>query len=295
LDFGSTHSLSAPITLIGAPFHLGAQGVGMGAGPLRLLDEAALPAALRARGLAFELRWLDAPAESGHEIERVFELDRTLAQIAAEARERDRLPVIVSGNCNVCLAAIAGLERAGIVWLDAHPDFNTPDTTPSGFFDGMGLAAATGACWNTLVATIPGFAPVPEERVVLAGVRDIDPGEASRLDSSAVAVIEGGAGPGNFDLEALEAAAASLGERIAELYVHVDLDVIDPSHGSANEYATPGGLAPDEVRAAVRAAADAADVQAISFTAYDPAYDPDARFQATAVELIAATLADLAT
>jgi arginase len=70
-----------------------------------------------------------------------------------------RLPVIVAGNCNVGLGAIGGIDapRLGIVWLDAHPDFHTPETTDSGFIDGMGLAAATGACWKTLCNSIPGF------------------------------------------------------------------------------------------------------------------------------------------
>ncbi|MQA73272.1 MAG: hypothetical protein GEU88_02785 [Solirubrobacterales bacterium] len=284
-----------PIALIGAPFHLGHRGLGMGAGPLRLLDDGAVPAELAATGVEADLDWLADPSEPGDEIGRVFELNRRLAGAVAEALAAGRLPVIVAGNCSVCLGAVAGaaVERLGILWLDAHPDFHTPETTESGFLDGTGLAAATGACWRALCESIPGFAPVPEERVVLAGVRDIDGGEADRLARGEVTVIEGGGGPGSFAAPALERALDVLCERAEGLYVHVDLDVIDPSFGSANEYAAPGGLSPDEVRATIAAAAERAPVRAISFTAYDPSGDPEGRFAATAVELICSSLTAL--
>ncbi|HEX5954748.1 MAG TPA: arginase family protein, partial [Solirubrobacterales bacterium] len=111
----------------------------------------------------------------------------------AEAMSDGRLPVLVAGNCIVSLGAIGGVAggTVGILWLDAHPDFHTPETTPTGFLDGTGLAAATGACWHVLCSRIPGFAPVAEDHVVLAGVRDIDPGESERLEAEL-----GGGGPG---------------------------------------------------------------------------------------------------
>jgi arginase len=268
----------------------------MGAGPLALLADDAVPARLTAAGVDVETTWLDELAEPEHETGRVFELDRRLSQVVADVRASGRLPAIFAGNCIACLGAVGGIAEArlGILWLDAHPDFHTPETTASGFLDGTGLAAATGACWRTLCASIPGFAPVAEEDVVLAGVRDIDPGEAERLRRGAVTAVRGGREPGRFDVDAVDRAVAGLAVRVAGLYLHLDLDVIDPRFGSANEYATPGGLTPDEVLTVATAAHDRIPVHALSFTAYDPSADGDGRFADTAIELAASLLAELA-
>jgi arginase len=267
----------------------------MGAGPLRLLADDRVPAELSAAGLEAAVAWLDEPSEPEHETGRTFELDRQVSRRVAEAMGHDRLPVLVAGNCIVSLGAIAGIAggTVGILWLDAHPDFHTPETTPTGFLDGTGLAAATGACWHALCSTIPGFAPVAEDHVVLAGVRDIDPGESERLEASSVMVVAGGAGPGRFAADELKRAMAGIATGIDALYLHIDLDVIDPGFGIANAYATPGGLSPDEVLSAAIAAGGQVPVRAVSFTAYDPSYDGDGRFADTATDLIVAVLTAL--
>jgi len=280
------------LTLIGVPFHLGARGVGMGGGPLELLAAGAVSDALRGAGHDVEIVWLDDPSET-HEVGRVFELNRALAGLVGTARESARLPLIVSGNCNVCLGAIGGLDspRSGIVWLDAHPDFHTPETTDSGFLDGMGLATAIGACWSTLSRSIPGFGPVRERNTVLIGVRDIDPSERERLDRSEIAVIEGGAGPGSLELAELEREVGAVAGHVDGVYLHLDFDSIDPGLGRANEYAADGGLGIEDVRATVSAVAARTAILAASFTAYNPDLDPDRRFRATAIELVATVVA----
>src|SRR5207248_2334039 len=102
-------------------------------------------------------------------------------------------------------------------------------------------------CWQTLCATVPGFSPLREDRVVLAGVRDVEAGERQRLDRSAIHLVD----PRDVrrlpeQVDRLEAKRVSL---------HVDLDVLDPAHGRANEYAVAPGITPDELIAAVRAVA----------------------------------------
>ena len=275
------------LTLISVPFHLGVRGVGMGGGPLALLDEGALPARLRVAGHDVEMAEVGEPSGES-EIARVFEIDCELAEAISGARARGQDPLIISGNCNVCLGAIggAGGERLGIVWLDAHPDFHTPETTDSGFLDGMGLAIATGACWRTLAGTIPGFHAVEERDAILVGVRDIDPAERKRLDSGEVSVIEGGGGPGSLPIGDLRASLDDIMPRVDGVYLHLDLDSLDPSLGRANEYATDGGLGVDDVRAVVSAVAERVPVRAASFTAYNPDVDPEREFLATAVDAI---------
>jgi len=283
-----THS---SLTLIAVPFHLGFRDVGMGAGPLELLAGGGVPDALVGAGYDLEVVSLENPSGT-HEIGRVFELNRALARTVTSARAGGRLPVVLGGNCNVCLGAIGGVgdRRAGIVWVDAHPDFHTPETTNSGFLDGMSLAAATGGCWSTLSRSIPGFDPIEERNAVLVGVRSIDPLEQRRLATSEVTVIAGGAGPGSLALEELERAVEAVAGRVEGIYLHLDFDSIDPSLGRANEYAAEGGLDVGEIRTTISTVIARTPVLAASFTAYNPAVDPERRFRATAVEVVGAAV-----
>jgi arginase len=259
----------------------------MGRGPLELIGEGGLPERLGSAGHDVEVLDVAEPTET-HEIGRVFELNRELARLVAAVRESGRLPLILSGNCSACLGAIAGINgsRTAIVWLDAHPDFHTPETSDSGFLDGMGLATATGACWSTLASSIPGFHPVEERNTILVGVRDVDPGEQQRLDSAAVAVVEGGAGPGRLPAADLRRAIATVADHSDRAYLHLDFDSIDPSFGSANEYATRGGLDIEDIQAVTSSVAERMPIAAVSFTAYNPEVDTDGRFRATAVEVV---------
>lgn len=275
------------LTLVSVPFHLGVRAVGMGEGPLALLDDGAVPARLRTAGHQVEITEISDPSAE-NEIARVFEINRELAAVLSGVRTRGQQPLIVAGNCNVCLGAIGGIagERVGIVWLDAHPDFHTPETTDSGFLDGMGLAIATGGCWRALATSIPGFRSVEQRNAILVGVRDVDPGERERLDSGEVSVIEGGGGPGRLPIGDLAGALDDIARRVDAIYLHLDLDSIDPSLGPANEYAVDGGLGLDDVRATVSAVAERVPIRATSFTAYNPNLDPDREFLATAVDAI---------
>lgn len=159
------------------------------------------------------------------------------------------------------------------MWLDAHGDFNTPETTRSGFLDGMALAMLTGRCWRGLAATIPGFHPVADENVLLAGVRDLDVGERALLEESAVRVLPA------LDLRiggvraALESALDVLPGRAAGVHVQVDLDVLDAGEARANEFAPPGGLSTAELRDALAAIAARGPVSSLGISAFDPEWD----------------------
>jgi len=145
-------------------------------------------------------------------------------------------PVLVAADCSVSAttlpAALRNRPEARILWLDAHGDYNTPDTSGSGYLGGMCLAAATGE-WDAGLGDT-----VPAERVVLAGIRDLDPGERELLERSAATVI------GASTVETLVAAKNALDG--APIFVHLDLDVIDPEHFPAAVPA-PGGLHPDKL------------------------------------------------
>ena len=124
---------------------------------------------------------------------------------------------------------------------------------------------------------VPGFAPVAEEDVLLAGVRDVQPAEEERLAGSRVTVV-GADRIGREGLRALAAALDGLRPRAGRVYVHLDLDVLDPVKvGRANEFAPEGGLGADELLAALRMVRGRFDVAACGIASYDPALDGDGR------------------
>lgn len=130
-----------------------------------------------------------------------------------------------------------GGRDLGLVWLDGHADFHTPETTTSGFTDCMGLSTSVGQCWRRMAARVPGFEPMPEANAVLVGAREIEPGERERLLVSELVVVEPGASRAEPHKE-LDAALVGLSERVRGVYLHLDLDVLDPGRvGRANEFA----------------------------------------------------------
>ena len=147
------------LTLISVPYDSALRGVRMGAGPERLIG-AGLPGRLEALGHTVRLETVEHEAEPPTEIRTGFELMRGVAAQVSAAVRAGRFPIVLSGNCNTAVGTIGGLGGGvGIVWLDAHGDFHTPETTTGGFLDGTGLATATGRCWRALAATVPGFHP----------------------------------------------------------------------------------------------------------------------------------------
>ena len=126
-------------------------------------------------------------SQASNEIQQCIAIDAALAAAARKACEGGDVPVVFSGNCHACLGSLAGIGGpAAIVWFDAHGDLNTPETTETGYFDGMALATALGWCWTNLARQIPGFAASEERDVLLAGGRDLDRGERVRLRRSNV-------------------------------------------------------------------------------------------------------------
>jgi arginase len=191
-----------------------------------------------------------------------------------DALSGGNVPVLLAGDCSICLTTLAtALEHrpaAMVLWLDAHGDFNTPDTTPSGFLGGMCLA---GACrvWD------PGIGGgVSPERVVLAGVRDLDPGERELLEGSAATVI------GSSVVETLVAVQNALDG--APVYVHVDLDVLDPEVFPA-QFPAPGGLPPERLYDLLEAVSEECELVGLEVTAFEAPEDRGERQEAAALAL----------
>jgi arginase len=118
-------------------------------------------------------------------------VNKELARVVRQAVVPGHLPLILAGSCDICMGVLAGFHhaRCGAVWIGAHGNFNTPESTVSGFFAGMSLAVITGHCYRYLWAQIGDSAPIPEAATLLLGVRDLDPAEREHLRCSAIQAV----------------------------------------------------------------------------------------------------------
>jgi arginase len=252
------------VRLIQVPYHLGREGEVLGAGPAPL-----------AHAIGGDSVVVERPTEFRNEAKAVFDVVRALAAAVRETVGEGRFPLVLGGNCSSALGAVTGLDRdVGVVWFDAHGDFHTPDSTPTGFLEGMVLALLTGEGWNELRR---GLRTVPPDRVVLVGARDFEPTEEERLARSSITRAQAGS---------LGAALDALAEHTDAVYVHIDLDVLDPSEGVASAWATEGGLTAEELGTALDAVASRFEIVAAALTAYDPAVDADGQIPPIAASLV---------
>jgi arginase len=143
------------VRLIEVPYYLGREHADLSRGPGKLAD------AIGGDSVVIEQ---PLPSVLPNEIAESFAVIRSVAVTVRETVEEGRFPLVLAVNCFTSLGTVAGVGRdVGVVWFDAHGDFNTPDTTPTGFFDGMGLAMLLGDGWEELRQTVEGLRPVPAE------------------------------------------------------------------------------------------------------------------------------------
>jgi arginase len=271
------------ITIFAVPYDSGHRALRMGAGPEHLLSNG-MEGVLAATGREVRSEVLEVTSPFRTEIATAFELFGMVAERVHEATAKGSFPLVLSGNCNSTLGVIAALagaspkEEVGLIWFDDHADFNTPETTTSGFLDGMGLAMAVGHCWAQMVRAVPGFRPVGEENVVLIGSRGATQVEKERLWASEATVVEeqsvralGARGP-------LGPTMNSMAGRTRRIHVHLDLDVLDPEAvNPANEFAPEGGLRAEEVKACIWAIRQHFEVTSTTVASYDPSFDRKGR------------------
>jgi arginase len=258
------------VQILAVPYDSGIRGWRMGAGPERLL-EAGLAGHLQADGFEVNAELLTVESDSARgEIQTVFRLLELLAERVRAAVTAGQFPLVLAGSCLTASGTLAGLAAGpkSVFWFDAHGDLNTPDTTITGFLDGMALAMALGRCWQRRTAAIPGFSPVTPDRTCLIGVRDLDPPEADLIKQSAIPHISPTA------IGSLPGFLASRAQG-GDAYVHCDLDVLDPAVGRVNPFPAPGGLSVSAFTTAVETIGRHARVRAAAITAYAPEYDPD--------------------
>jgi arginase len=175
--------------------------------------------------------------------EMVAEIGRSVARAVALAHSERRFPLVVSGGCLVAVGVATGLQRTGrelrVVWIDAHGDFNTPESTPSGYWDGMALAAVCGRSLPEVYKSVE-LRPIHFRNVVHLCGRCFDPPEVEDFERLHLSVIPPAELRSPECLRLLaDGSAPGAGGR--ELYLHVDLDGLDPRDLPAVHYPCPGG------------------------------------------------------
>lgn len=293
-------ALPLPIGVVALPWNLDRRGQGLGAGP-----EAILAAGL--------VDWL---TDAGCRVEgpRVVELSDAerrqygawhnvglhgahLAEAVADVRRQGAFPLALLGDCNGSLGMLAGLQRAGasrlgLIWFDAHGDFNTPETTRSGMLGGMPVAVAAGLCLQRLRRGVGLEPPLDSRRILLVAVRDTDPLEQQLIEEQRLAAVRTSDLRG--DRRQLREAMQRFSQNCDAIYIHIDLDVLDPSDAPGMNLPVPDGPTGDELAAAIALCLSFPRAAALGIASYNAPHDEENRTLAAVYRVIGGAIEGLA-
>jgi arginase len=204
------------------------------------LDAYAASGVYEAAQVPYTIAEPEFPADVGSwtEPDRIGALAGAVADAVSGARRDGRAVLLVGGNCTFMTGVLGGLEdahgesaRVGLVWFDAHGDFNTPETTVTGSLGGMPVAVAAGLAHPGWRERSHIRTPLPPERILLVDARNLDEEEERLIRSHGITVASVGPGFPGVDLRE---SLGALGERCDILYLHIDADILDasfvPSH-----------------------------------------------------------------
>lgn len=293
--------MSKQISIIGVPMDFGQllRGVDMG------------PAALRYSGLASRLRALghmvtdrgdvpipirdaDPDLSVGQDkyLKEITQICQDIYTAGQKAVKRGDFPLFLGGDHSIAVgtvSAVTGEEPIGLVWVDAHGDFNTPETSPSGNIHGMPLASLIGEGHEPLVDVGKPGGKIRPENVVLIGQRDLDPAEKKRLKKSGITVFT------MRDID--EQGISSVANKAMMKFVHlkrihltVDMDALDPVEAPGVGTPVPGGISYREAHLLMEILADSGKVGSMDIVEINPILDVGNKTAELAVELILSVL-----
>ena len=192
---------------------------------------------------------------------RISGLHATLAVQVEEAVREGQLPVSMAGDCCTAIGLLAGLKRAELypllIWFDAHGDFNTRETSPSGFLGGMPLAMLAGLGDLTLLENLE-MEPISQEQIILTDGRDLDPGEKELVANASLTHLR----------DPLELLNYPLGDQ--SIWVHFDTDIVNPEESPAQNYPAPGGPSAEDLERVFRYLTATGLIKAVSLSSWAP-------------------------
>jgi arginase len=288
-------------TIIGAALDLGAgrRGVDMGPSAIRY---AGLDARIRDLGYDLDDRGnvgtavaeaIQAGDEHARFLPQIKETCRHIAELVAEAAESGSIPVVLGGDHSVALGTLGGLRRVhgqgGVIWIDAHGDLNSPETSPSGNVHGMVLAAALGRAGGQFQEDGWDLPAIVPSRVALIGVRSLDDGERELLKELEALVYT----MSDVDRLGVERAVReSLAHVAGPGFVHIslDLDVVDPDVAPGVGTPVRGGFSYREAHLAMELIAESGLATSFDAVEVNPILDRENETGELAVELVASGL-----
>jgi arginase len=274
------------ITIIGTPVDLGAgrRGVDMGPGAIRY---AGIKERLEALGynvrdlgnVAVPLAEQFDPPQAGEKLrylEPLIEINLALAKQVAAVVADGSFPLVLGGDHSLALGSIGGLARGrriGVIWVDAHGDFNTPETTPSGNIHGMSVAALTGRGDPKLTTLLGPGAILRDSDVAMVGIRDLDPHEREALRASGIQVFT------MHDIDrrglasVMEEAILRVSMGTAGFHVSLDMDALDPSEAPGVGTPVLGGISYREAHLAMELVAQSGKLLGLDLVEVNPILD----------------------
>lgn len=294
------------IQIIGVPTDLGAQhrGVDMG------------PNALRAAGIVMRIRELGfvvsdygnitvpfrenvmQGAENKRHGAAIYNLCKELTEIVASSLQQDIFPLVIGGDHSFAIGSIVGVSRwyaeqskkIGLLWIDAHADINTPETTITGNMHGMPLAYVLGVAQDEFADLIGPAGAVSPSNTALIGVRDVDPLEQEIMQRIGVKVF----GMREIDTlgiaKVMEEALAIVSQGTAAIHLSLDIDALDPVHAPGTGAQKTGGLSHREASMIMEYVRDSGLCSSIDIAEVNPALDIKNQTAELAVELILSML-----
>jgi arginase len=290
------------IDILGVPLDMGAdrRGVDMGPSAIRY---AHLQQGLEELGYTVEDKGnVDVPIAEMCRINEpklkyidcIVPMARRVAGAVATSVQGGRLPLVLGGDHSIALGSIRGAakhKKLGLLWIDAHADFNTDETTPSGNIHGMPLAALCGLGDRRLVQLWDELVPVVDPKnVVVLGARDLDAGEKKNLYEAGVTVLS----LEQIDRTGMYAAVSQAIEQISRdtdgIYLSFDVDSLDPRHAPGVGTPVSGGLTYREAHLACEMVAETGKLAGMDMVEVNPILDVQNQTAHLAVELILSAL-----
>jgi arginase len=271
------------VSLIQVPYMMGDER--QGEGPERLV-QAGAERVIATKGIAVTMERVDRSEPFRDSGNASLVVGKKVAASVRRAVDAGRLPFVLAGGCDASAGILSGFDHThcGVVWFDAHGDFNTPETTISGYLPGMCMAVISGHCYRSYWAQMDESTPIPESAILMLGVRDLDPAERERLDHSAIQVVKWHEGKPQSDMKI---ALDRLAQQVSEVYVHIDMDSLDPRIAPGVLLApVPAGMSLEHMEESLRAVFARFRVRAATLAVYDPDHDQDDRTLRTALRII---------
>ena len=278
----------------------GRRGVDMGPSAIRVAD---LDAKLRSLGFDVEdcgdldvmIPETQAVGEDNLRFkDSILATNTQLMKAVRSALERGSFPLVIGGDHSLAIGSIAGTachfsekkKNVGVIWFDAHGDFNTPETTPSGNIHGMSLAVAAGLGDGDLTNLGGRAQKVSPENIVIIGARDLDEKEKANIKYSGVTVYT----MRDLDEKGLPHVFSEAIDMVTSgtegIHLSFDLDVIDPQFAPGTGTPVRGGVSYREAHLAMEMLADGADILSMDLVEVNPVLDVVNQTAALAVELV---------